>query len=275
MEKKPENNSDVLHGFPEIAAGNRPFTAARSGLRKGITGVWRLFGQERRCQACTCIFAVSNAEGSGEVFCPECARLLRRREKGYCPGCGEPTAWPDLPLAPCMRCLESPPLWDTLFFHSLHQGLLQQLLLKFKFHGQIALAPALGGLLARHPGLIGMSFDCVVPIPLHESRLSRRGYNQALELAKPLCARLGLPCEPDLLKRVRATDPQTGVCLADRKKNTRGAFAGSSSAKSKRILLLDDTVTTGSTMTAAAAALRDAGAVSVAVAAVSRTPRLM
>ena len=271
MEKKPENSSDAPACSSETTRKISSLPDV-SGVWKGITGLWRLLAQERRCRACAGIFSAHAHGGNGALFCPDCALALRRRERGYCPRCGEPAAWPDLPLAPCMRCLESPPLWDKLFFHSLHQGLLQHLLLRFKFHGQITLAPALADLLARHPELADHSFDCVVPIPLHESRLSWRGYNQALELARPLAAGLGLACEPDLLKRIRKTPPQTGASLADRKKNTKGVFAGTPAVKGKTILLLDDTFTTGSTMAAATAALLTAGAVSVSLAVVSRTP---
>ena len=147
------------------------------------------------------------------------------------------------------------------------------MLLGLKFHGQVALAHSLGRLLAGHPGLADLSVDCVVPVPLHMHRLARRGYNQALELAGPLAARLKLPCEPGLLERVRATVSQTGTSLAARKQNTWGAFAAAPGVRGASILLLDDTVTTGSTLAAATAALLDAGASGVSVIAVSRTAR--
>ena len=148
------------------------------------------------------------------------------------------------------------------------------MLLKLKFHGQVALAHPLGRLLALHPDLADLAADCVVPVPLHPGRLARRGYNQALELARPLAGRLGLPCEARLLERTRATPPQAGASLAARKQNTWGAFSASSGVRGVKILLLDDIVTTGSTLAAATAALLEAGAAGVSVAAVSRTARL-
>ena len=273
MAKRREDLSDDV-GLRRPRAreqgGGRPVFLA-GGLWEGVRRLWDLLASERRCPACASVYALGDRQE--RLFCPECAQALARREKGYCPDCGEPAAWPDLPLAPCLRCLENPPPWNRFLFHGLHQGLLRRLLLGLKFHGQVALAHSLGRLLAGHPELAGLAADCVVPVPLHMHRLARRGYNQALELAGPLAARLKLPCEPGLLERVRATAPQTGTSLAVRKQNTRGAFAASPGVRGARVLLLDDTVTTGSTLAAATAALLDAGANGVSVIAVSRTAR--
>ena len=273
MAKRRENFTDAsgvrCPRVREQAGGPLVFLAG--GLWGGGRRLWELLASERRCPACASVYAPRDRKET--LFCPECALGLTRREKGYCPGCGELAAWPDLPLAPCLRCLENPPPWDKFLFHGPHQGLLRQLLLGLKYHGQVALAHSLGRLLAGHPDLAGLSVDCVVPVPLHMRRLAWRGYNQALELADPLAARLKLPCEPGLLERIRATVPQTGSSLAVRKQNAWGAFAASSGVRGARVLLLDDTVTTGSTLLAATAALLDAGASGVSVIAVSRTAR--
>ena len=268
-EKKRERGSDVAAPvFPAARERGGPSSVLSvSRLRGLLEG----FTRERRCPACAAVYVIRERDEG--MFCPACIAVLARREKGYCSGCGEPSAWPELPLAPCLRCLGNPPPWNAFFFHGLHQGLLQHLLLKLKFHGQVVLAHPLGRLLARHPGLAGLEADCVVPVPLHTGRLARRGYNQALELARPLAAKLGIACKPELLERIRATVPQTGASLAVRTRNTWGAFSGSPGVRGKRILLLDDIVTTGSTLRAAAAALLEAGAAGISVAAVSRTAR--
>lgn len=246
----------------------RFFTYPSQLVRAGLA----FLGEERRCPACSSVFK-PEARGESGLFCPSCTAALGRRELGYCPLCGELAAWPALPLAPCRRCLEARPSWQGFCFHGPHEGLLRQLLIRLKFREQTVLAHSLGLLLGSHPFFLEAAVDAVVPVPLHTARLSRRGYNQALELARSLCLSLRRPLEPNLLTRTKHTVPQTGIRGAERRKNTLGAFAGAQGARGKHILLLDDTLTTGATAESAAVALLEAGALSVSVAVMSRTAK--
>ena len=226
-------------------------------------------GRERRCLACTAIFRGEKAE---TLFCPACTATMPRKQRGFCPGCGEPAAWPELPLASCAHCLKEPPLWQDFIFHGPHEGLLRKLLITLKFHQQPFLGHALGTLLATHPEFATLAADAVIPVPLHSSRLTRRGYNQAQEIARPVARHLRLPLTPDLLFRVLPTTPQTNFSRKERKKNIQNAFAAQEAVRGMRVLLVDDTLTTGATLTAATQALLASGAGSVSVAVVSRTP---
>lgn len=242
-------------------------------LGRCLRGLGALFA-ERRCLACSRVFESGpDKDNPAGLFCPACRHALRRREKGFCPRCGEAAAWPNLPPAPCGRCFASPPPWQGFLCQGMHEGLLRTLLIRLKFKEEVPLAHALGLLLAAHPALSALSPDAVVPMPLHRARLVFRGFNQAMELARPLARRLGAPLQPGLLVRTRATAPQTGKDRKARMQGMKDAFAGSPAARGKRILLLDDTLTTGATMAEAARALLKAGAARVDVAVVSRAPR--
>jgi ComF family protein len=108
---------------------------------------------------------------------------------------------------------------------------------------------------------IGSPPALVVPVPLHPLRLRERGYNQAALLATEVGKRTGLPVrEP--LRRLRATQSQTGFDRKERMRNLRGAFALRKNADVSgiRILLVDDVLTTGSTLDACARVLLAAGA---------------
>ncbi|MDR0338989.1 MAG: ComF family protein [Desulfovibrio sp.] len=234
-----------------------------------LTALRRIFG-ERRCAACSRVFDAGSPEGAASGFCPDCLEQLPRRTGGFCPHCGEPSAWAALPVSDCAHCLKVRPPWQSFFFHGLHQGLLRRMLIDLKFRDRPQAGEALGGLLASHPACAALEADAIVPVPLHRDRLLRRGYNQALEIARPLARHLDLPVLPGLIARARATAPQTGADRALRARNIAGAFAVSGKARGLRILLLDDTMTTGATMAEATRGLLAGGAASVMAAAVSR-----
>ena len=98
--------------------------------------------------------------------------------------------------------------------------------------------------------LIHETYDSVVPVPLHITRLRWRGFNQSLILAGAIGQRLNSQVDPWLLIRTRPTPPQTKLSKADRRANVRGAFQVKTpaGAKGKRLLLVDDVYTSGATV---------------------------
>ena len=227
---------------------------------------------EVRCASCAMPLPPGRArECPGPPLCPICAAALARRAGGYCPHCGNLMEGDAVLPAPCGDCLTTPPPWGRFFFHGAYQGLLRDLILRFKNGHELPLGNLLGRLLAAHPDIEG-PYDLVVPMPLHPRRLRERGFNQALEAARPLAEKLGSPLGPERLRRTGYTHPQAGLSLQKRKDNVRGLFAAVNVAGT-RLLLVDDIATTGASAQSAAAALLAAGAVAVDVAVVARTPR--
>jgi ComF family protein len=108
-------------------------------------------------------------------------------------------------------------------------------------------------------------------MPLHPARLRERGFNQALELARPLAGG-ALRLAAGALIRTRDNPPQRGLSRNERKRNIRGIFSAAAAAHGQTVLLLDDVLTTGATLREAARALLDAGAAAVDVAVLARTP---
>lgn len=145
---------------------------------------------------------------------------------------------------------------------------------RFKFARDLAAGRVLAELLLEDPRLPALiaGIDGLVPLPLHRARLGERGYNQALELARPLARALDLPLRPNWLQRIRATAPQTGLDARARRRNLRGAFVADVAMSGQRVLLIDDVITTGSSMLEASRACRRAGALEVRVLAVARAP---
>jgi ComF family protein len=116
-----------------------------------------------------------------------------------------------------------------------------------------------------------LSFDVIVPVPLHAARQRERGFNQAQLLAELLSARTSIPTKP-LLERIRYTTTQTALDRAERIENLHNAFRLRKKAdvQALRVLLVDDVLTTGATLSECARVLKRAGALSVYAAIVAR-----
>ena len=126
-----------------------------------------------------------------------------------------------------------------------------------KFGQAVYLAPTLAQVWQEFPPPVRLP-DCVIPIPLSRQRWRRRGYNQALELARPLAQWLHCPVQEGL-SRLRATLPQAELPRAARQSNVAGAFRASDRLQGRQVALVDDVLTTGATLEAATAALHQVG----------------
>ena len=164
-----------------------------------------------------------------------------------------------MPGSVCGECLSNPPPLDAVHPAFVYAPPLDRLLPRFKFHGDLAAGRLLAGLMCEAAPRFPRN-AVIVPVPLHRARLRQRGYDQALELAKPLAAARGLSLRDDLLHRARATAAQSRLHADQRKRNLRNAFDIDASARLPAgVVLVDDVMTTGATLHAAAKALRKAG----------------
>jgi len=151
-----------------------------------------------------------------------------------------------------------------------------RLVTQLKFAQQLAAGRALVELMRNHDGVMSLlsGVSLAVPIPLHRTRLRERGYNQALELLRPLVARTSIPLGLTALIRHRQTLPQTGLDAPSRRRNLRRAFSADPlQVQDHCVLLVDDVITTGTTVAEAARTLLQAGAREVRVLAAARVAR--
>jgi ComF family protein len=208
----------------------------------------------------------------GAWFCASCADLVETIGPPVCYRCGLPLDGPmphsSPPPAPtCWQCLRWPPHLDGLRSCAFHSSPLREAIHDFKYEDMRVLAAPLGDLMVEgwlSPGIGIARMDVIVPVPLHPSRERKRGYNQAVLLARRMGTRLDLPVADRVLKRTKRTRPQVGLGIQERKSNVENAFqCAEPSLKGKRVLLVDDVCTSGSTLVAACRALRDGGASSV------------
>jgi len=195
-----------------------------------------------------------------------------------CPRCAEPLARAE---PACGPCLQRPPPFAGAFAGFRYAWPLDGLITRFKFGGDLAAGRALALLLAERVRAASPARpDLLVPVPLHDDRLRRRGHDQALELARDLGRTLALPVAPDLLRRTRATAAQTELDAVARRRNVRAAFqvqpralARARTAGHRRLVLVDDVMTTGATLAECARTLQQAGFDRVEVWVVARAAR--
>jgi ComF family protein len=220
------------------------------------------------------------------LFPPRCALCGAAGAAGrdLCPGCHADLPWLHhtcdlcalpLPLGAgrCPACQRQPPAFDRVIAPLRYAPPLDYLVQRLKFHQDLALARLLGQLLAQHlASLPGPRPSVILPVPLHRRRLAERGYNQALEVGRPLRAALGIPLEPGLAQRVRHTGTQTRLSAGDRQRNLRGAYALADRPLPGHIAILDDVMTTGTTVNELARLLKSAGVARVEVWVLARTP---
>lgn len=231
----------------------------------GVDGWWRRLGAalcRPRCLACR------EPAPPGADLCRACRDALPWNSPA-CPRCALPLPVP----APCCRdCRQRPPP-----LHGAHAALryaapVDRLLPGFKFHRNLAAGRLLAEAMATRFAALPRP-EALLPVPLHHGRLRRRGYDQALELARPLAGALDLPLLPGALRRVRATRPQSELDGAARARNLRGAFVVDTAAPLPRhVVLVDDVMTTGATLYAAARALRRTGVARVEAWVCARVP---
>jgi ComF family protein len=220
-----------------------------------------------------CLLCADDGD-TGRDLCAPCAASLQRNQT-CCPRCALPlqTAAPA-----CGECLQHAPPFDAAFAPFLYVHPLDLLMTRLKFGRSLAAGRVLSGLWSE--AAMGLSPELpalFVPVPLHPSRLRERGYNQALELLRPLAASLGIPLAESLLARVRATPAQANLDATARRQNLRGAFELSAPALRgtdyAHIALVDDVMTTGATVRECARVLKRAGVARVDVWAFARAPR--
>lgn len=214
-----------------------------------------------------CYLCASSCYGRNALCCACLDDLLLNTKA--CPACGRADAADRI----CAGCLEqSWPHIDTTWCLFQYHYPVNHLIHAMKFKQGIDVANYLGKILAKAYSLEQKPLpDCIIPIPLHTSRLIARGYNQSVELARPLSRQLGLPLKTASCKRVRATLPQTDLPAKKRKRNVRNAFAVTGNIACDHVLLIDDVITTGSTVNELARTLRLAGVSKVDVLACART----
>jgi len=236
--------------------------------RFSVDGVWRRL--QFALLPAHCLLCGADSERERDL-CGACADDLSRNIV-CCPRCALPLPAP-APL--CGECLQREPPYACATIPFVYAAPLDQLMTRFKFGRSLAAGRVLAELWidALRATAQATLPQALLPVPLHTVRLRERGFNQALELARPLARALGIPLRDDILQRTRATAAQSELDAVERRRNLRGAFSVAKTVIPTHVALVDDVMTTGTTLREAAKTLLHAGALRVDVWALARAPK--
>lgn len=211
-------------------------------------------------------FLCAAPAGDG-LLCPACSASLPRMPAALCPQCALPT--PDSSV--CGSCLKKAPHFDATRAVFRYEFPLDRLIQSLKYSHRLACAGFLGRMLAQTD--LPFRPDLVVPVPLSAARLAERGFNQALEIARPLLRTHDVPVELDHIRRSRDTSPQAALPWKQRANNVRHAFECAIDLVGRSVLVVDDVMTTGATLDELARTLKAHGATRVGNLVVARALR--
>ncbi|CAN5435443.1 ComF family protein [soil metagenome] len=149
------------------------------------------------------------------------------------------------------------------YLNFIKKGSVPKLFYKMKYENFAEIGEILGRWFGQDLKESGFKeeYDIVMPVPLHKSKLRKRGYNQSDGIAKGIAEILELPWDNKSLFRSIKNISQTSMGRIERWKNVENIFTvkNQENVEDKRILLVDDVLTTGATLEACGAALLNAG----------------
>lgn len=198
-----------------------------------------------------------------DPVCPGCVRDLPPIAPDACPRCAQPA-----PDGHCRSCQRQPPQYDATIAGFTYGFPVDHLIHALKYGHQLGIARWLGEQLSQR--FQPPPDSTLIPVALHPTRLKGRGFNQSLEIARPLARRWGCPLQPFALARLRDTPPQAGRSRQDRLHNVRGAFVWQAGQAPPSVILVDDVMTTGQTVDEIARVLKLHGTQRVTVVVAAR-----
>ena len=207
------------------------------------------------------------------AVCGECFGKLNFISDAVCRKCGKPLPYKEAQV--CAECLKKEPIYHRALSVLKYNEASKALILPFKHADHIELTPLLIQWMKLKGNDLISNCDCLIPVPLHISRLFKRKYNQSALLAKGLAEIFHKDYQPSVLLRTKRTQSQGHMSPKQRKQNIKNAFKiqNPDKIKGKKLLIIDDVMTTGATVNECTKVLLKAGAVSVDILTLARVIR--
>lgn len=176
-----------------------------------------------------------------------------------CPVCALPTPSAGV----CGACLKQAPYFDATHCCFRYAFPVDRLVQALKYRQRLVVSNFFARALLEASPTASRQADLLLALPLSARRLHERGFNQALEIARPLARQLGLRLLTDGYTRVIDTAPQASLPWKERRKNIQGAFECTLDLTGMTVIVVDDVMTTGATLNEFARTLKKHGATKV------------
>ncbi len=193
-------------------------------------------------------------------LCNICSTSIQFIHERKCMKCGKGLS-EDYDKNICPDCLERNYSFHSAYSCFYYEGAGRELIHKLKYEGILEVGKILARYMAYEAKAENLKADIIVPVPIHESKLSRRGFNQAKVIGEHLSNMMSIPMW-DCLIRKRDTKEQSSLDKTGRRLNVIDAFSLNMlyNVNNMRILLIDDIYTTGSTVDECSKVLLASGA---------------
>ena len=210
----------------------------------------------KRCPVC-----LDALPPGDKLICEPCIRKIRYVKQPRCYRCGRPMK--DGTEEYCGNCRNRPPSFDKgLVWAEYGSKYIRRMLAEVKYHEdpQLLDFPCLDFAEKVRREAEVFRAECLIPVPVHKSRLKERGYNQAEEIAVRLGRALDIPVDASYLLRTKKTAAQKTLHDRERIANLQEVFSCMGPYKKyRRVILVDDILTTGATAEACTRVLKTAG----------------
>ena len=223
----------------------------------------------------TCFFCDIYDEAIKEKYiCSDCEKTIKKISPPVCRKCSKAIDFNSI-TGLCRDCSFQDNCFEMSRSPFVYEGIIKKGIYLFKYHNKAYFYKFFGRCLVEYMKSINYTvFDFVVPVPLHRSKMRKRGYNQSELLARYISKKLFVPYA-GVLKRTKKTPKQSEMTKEERRKNMKDAFAVKNSKQAniinnKIVLLVDDVYTTGSTVNECSKALLESGASKVFVITIAR-----
>lgn len=158
---------------------------------------------------------------------------------------------------------------DTILHVFAYKDLVRNLIISYKFNDKSYLYKTFCEFMVKNKKVFDFikSYDIIIPVPMHKSKIRKRGYNQSELIAKELAKKLEIKIDTKVLIKIRNNKVQSTLNKKEREENTKNVYKIRNEAKikNKKILIFDDIYTTGATVNACVQELKKANVAKIGI----------